>query len=372
MKFAIITHVVHKFQDGGILAYAPYVREMNIWGRHVDQVVLASPREKNGEKRAIDISYENKDIRYLKLYPFNFVTILSALRALVVMPINMIIIFMAMQKADHIHLRCPGNVGLLGCLVQILFPGKPKTAKYAGNWDPKSKQPLSYRLQKKILSNTFLTKKMSVLVYGEWENQSPNIKPFFTATYASEKLGTSVNRSWDSPTNFMFVGSLSKGKRPVYALQLIEELRNQNIPATIKFYGDGVERDTLEAYIAAHNLGTCASVLGNQESHIVEQAYKESDFLILPSKSEGWPKVVAEAMFWGCIPVVTKISCVPWMLDKGRRGVLIDHDLTSDVSKLQKLMGDQQRLKTISDEAVLWSRTYTLDYFEKEIKKLLA
>jgi hypothetical protein len=33
------------------------------------------------------------------------------------------------------------------------FPNKPKTAKYAGNWDPKSKT-WTY-MQQKILSNTF-------------------------------------------------------------------------------------------------------------------------------------------------------------------------------------------------------------------------
>jgi len=75
-----------------------------------------------------------------------------------------------MVQADYIHLRCPGNMGL-EALVQMLFPNKPKTAKYAGNWNPKSKQPWSYRLQKWILSYTFLTQNMQVLVYGEWSNQ---------------------------------------------------------------------------------------------------------------------------------------------------------------------------------------------------------
>ena len=42
--------------------------------------------------------------------------------------------YKAMKWADHIHLRCPGNIGLLGCIVQIAFPKKVKTVKYAGNW----------------------------------------------------------------------------------------------------------------------------------------------------------------------------------------------------------------------------------------------
>src|SRR5690606_34200508 len=49
----------------------------------------------------------------------------------------------------------------------------------------------------------------------------------------------------------------------------------------------------------------------------------DSHFLILASKSEGWPKAVAEAMFFGCILIVTPVSCVPWMLNYGSRGILI-------------------------------------------------
>jgi hypothetical protein len=45
---------------------------------------------------------------------------------------------------DHIHLRCPGNMGLIGCFIQMLFPSKTKTAKYAGNWVPNNLGPISY------------------------------------------------------------------------------------------------------------------------------------------------------------------------------------------------------------------------------------
>ena len=57
---------------------------------------------------------------------------------------------------------------------------------------------------------------------------------------------------------------------------------------------------------------------GFSEKELLKKNYLKSHFLILPSKSEGWPKAVAEAMFFGCIPVATTVSCVPWMLGKGK------------------------------------------------------
>jgi len=128
----------------------------------------------------------------------------------------------------------------------------------------------------------------------------------------------------------------------------------------------------LEAYIRDKDLNDTVVLYGNQSSEIVESAYKNSDFLLLPSKSEGWPKAVAEAMFWGCVPLVTKVSCVPWMLGEGGRGVLLEADLNKDVAQIEAFISNTKSLEEISVEAQKWSHQYTLDYFEAEIKTLLS
>ena len=268
------------------------------------------------------------------------------------------------------HLRCPGTIGLIGCFVQLLFPNKPKTAKYAGNWDPKAKQPFSYRLQKGILSNTFLTKNMKVLVYGNWEGQTKNIIPFFTATYPETKKRGVVSREYSKPYKAIFVGTLSSGKRPLYAIQLINSLKKRGIQITLDIYGEGVEQKAIELKIKELRLENEVTLHGNQISEVIEEAYKSSHFLILPSKSEGWPKVVAEAMFWGCIPIVTSVSCVPWMLDFGARGFLVVLNIEKDIENITRNLKDN-KLKELSINAQVWSQQYTIDTFEKEIIKLL-
>jgi glycosyltransferase involved in cell wall biosynthesis len=276
-----------------------------------------------------------------------------------------------MQKADHIHLRCPGNIGLLGSLVQILFPNKAKTAKYAGNWDPKSKQPLSYRLQKWILSNTFLTRNMQVLVYGAWEGSSINIKPFFTATYNKTDKSPIIPKDLKSRIHFIFVGALVSGKNPLYAIQLLEKLYKKGYDVALALYGEGVERKKLADYISQNNLESIISLEGNQTQDIVKIAYESSHFVLLPSESEGWPKAIAEGMFWGCVPVSTKVSCVPFMLDYGNRGVLLEMDLEKDVRQMEDLFRNEADYISKSQKASDWSRNYTLDVFEEEIIKLL-
>ncbi len=370
MKFAVITHIEHFEKDGSFYSYGPYVREMNLWFKSADEVnVVGTFSSKN--PGSIDLPYKAASLQLIKVPSFDITSVTQVGRAILVLPGILKRIYKVMLGADHIHLRCPGNMGLLGAIVQVFFPKKKKTAKYAGNWDPKAKQPWSYKLQKWILSNTFLTRNMQVLVYGAWPNQSKNIKPFFTATYTEADKKAFPQRKYDLPLRFLFVGSLVPGKLPLYVLELVNELISKGFPAELHFYGDGPQKELLLEFITEHHLEKSVFLHGNQSAAAVAEAYTKSHFLILPSKSEGWPKAIAEAMWWGVIPIATPISCVPWMLDHGNRGILIKAKLESDAAQLEAFLKDKMGLKDMAQKASAWSRNYTLDLFEAELKKLL-
>lgn len=368
MKIAIITHVLHGSDNGNYFAYGPYVREMNIWTKFVDEAILVAPYAEHA-KTAIDLQYSHNNIVFRKVPAFDLLTPIGILKSLVKLPGIIIAIFAAMRNSDHIHLRCPGNIGLLGCFVQIFFPRKRKTAKYAGNWDPNAAQPFSYKLQKWLLSNTFLTRNMTVLVYGEWPNATANVKPFFTASYFDADKIPLQQRAMMQPVRFLFVGTLSEGKRPLYAVELVHKLNLSGINATLELYGEGKCRREIEKYIETNQLKS-VTLLGNQDQHTVCEAYRKSHFLLLPSKSEGWPKAVAEAMFWGCVPASTKISCVPYMLGDGR-GILLDIDAENDLEQLRNYIFDLNLYNDAAKRGVEWSQQFTFERFESEIRKLL-
>ncbi|HEA29124.1 MAG TPA: glycosyltransferase [Leeuwenhoekiella sp.] len=369
MRFLIISHTPHQITQKGLAAYAPYVKEINLWIKHIDEVEVIAPKAKN--KLGLPLDYDHKNLIFSPIPAISLVSIFQVIRAILLAPYLFYKICMAMSRADHIHLRCPGNIGLLGCLAQLFFPKNKKTAKYAGNWDPSASQPWSYRLQKYILSHEKLTKNMTVLVYGDWPSLSKNCKSFFTASYSEEKKVKLKQRKYDLPLRFLFVGSLVKGKRPLYALKLVRELIKNEIPSELHVYGDGPLFVEMQRYIQENDLDKFIYLYGNKDFTTIEQAYRKSHFLILPSKSEGWPKVVTEAMWWGVVPVVTRISCVPWMLAEGSRGILIKGNLKKDAKKLNKELSNKIALRTKSHKAQLWSQKYTTEFFEAEVKKLL-
>jgi len=370
MKLLVISSAPFIRKSKNLFAYSPYINEMEIWRKNVDSIMFCCPFwEKENDLLVKKIPFDIDQIFELK--DFNFTSISNAIQSFPILFYNVFLLFYAIFKADVIHLRCPGNIGLLGCFVQIFFPFKTKTAKYAGNWDPMSKQPFSYKLQKWILNNTFLTKNMKVLVYGEWKNQSKNIKPFYTATY-SEKDKTSIKiRNFRGKIIFLFVGTLSQGKRPLYAVKLIEKINKLNERCVLHIYGDGILNNEIRDYIKNNQLETCVFLFGNKDKETIKIAYQKSHFLVLPSKSEGWPKVIAEAMFWGCLPIATPVSCVNNMLDFGNRGIILSIDLEKDYNSIFEILNNDEVYIRRVQEALNWSRKFTLDFFESEIEKLI-
>jgi glycosyltransferase involved in cell wall biosynthesis len=180
---------------------------------------------------------------------------------------------------------------------------------------------------------------------------------------------------------------------------------SKGVPVKLEYYGDGSLKKKIQAYIETKNLEPFVCLMGNQKQEVLKEAYKNSHFLVLASKSEGWPKAVAEAMFFGCIPVATGVSCVPWMLSPpapeggakkiifAKRGVLIpdlwqrkekrkktgsEGSLVGSLNmvgftaeKITELIKNPEEMRQMSLAGQEWSQEYTLEKFESEIKKLL-
>lgn len=369
MKFLIISHVLHKKYHDLYFGYAPYVKEMNLWIKEMEEVSVVAPCI-GVKPDTIDIHYNGK-IKFVSVPAFSLISFSEILKSIVVFPFIFFKVVNAMRHTDHIHLRLPGNMGLIGVIAQIFFPSKPKSVKYAGNWDPNSNQPWSYRLQKRIVRNTFLSRNIKVLVYGAWENQSKNIVPFFTASYIENEIFEVEKKTLDGKINLIFVGTLTANKRPMLAVKTLKSLIDSGIDTKLELYGEGSERVHIEKYVREHHIENHVHLMGNQDAEVLKKAYQKAHFLIFASQSEGWPKVVAEAMIWKCLPITTRVSCVPYMLDYGNRGSLVNPNI-EEIN--QAILFYQNNISEYQDKcqnAYLWSKEFTLEKFEKEIYKII-
>jgi glycosyltransferase involved in cell wall biosynthesis len=372
IRFLIVSYAIHKTTDGAWYSYAPYVREMNLWLKHVDEVVVVAPLDE-GMPDALDLSYVHPKLKFVRVPKIDFTTRDKAIKSALNLPFVLWVIFRYMIWANHIHLRCPGNLGLLGVIAQMFFPFKRKTIKYANNWDWRSKQAKSYRWQQHILRSDWFTHRAKVLVYGDWNEKSRNIVPFYTASYTnSDKLPVEIRElSSNQVIELIFVGTITANKRPLTALKTLAILNSKGYNCRLTVIGGGYQLKEMVEAAEAMGLSDRLVVTGKISPQEVVGHLSKAHFLVFMSMSEGWPKVVAEAMWWGCVPISTDVSCVKSMLGHGSRGIIVEPKAEQVANTIVGFMDKPEDYRQMAQAGLEWAREYTLERFESDIVKFL-
>ena len=97
-------------------------------------------------------------------------------------------------------------------------------------------------------------------------------------------------------TVILAVLRLVKGKRPKDAIDIIDTLQEEHPDVTLYLCGDGHLRDTLEEYVHMNGLDEYVTFLGQIEYERMPQLYRTCDIVLLPSETEGCPRVILEAL----------------------------------------------------------------------------
>ncbi|HYE72144.1 MAG TPA: hypothetical protein VEF04_02395, partial [Blastocatellia bacterium] len=207
-KLLVISHVVHYLHDGVLYAYGPYAREIDIWADLFPEVMIASPcRMEPPPQDAIPFTRSNVSIK--PQLETGGDALSEKAKQLLTLPVHFYNLCIAIRQADAVHVRCPGNLGLMGALLAPIF-SRHLIAKYAGQWNGYANEPFTVKLQRKVLSSRWW--RGPVTVYGEWPKQPDHIIPFFTSmmeasqvklaqTYASRK-------KLEMPLRILFSGRL--------------------------------------------------------------------------------------------------------------------------------------------------------------------
>lgn len=112
---------------------------------------------------------------------------------------------------------------------------------------------------------------------------------------------------------FGYVGRLSKEKDAINLLQAVKILKKRSKKNfKLIIVGDGPERDNLIDFVNTHKLDDIVVLVG-EKSDVVPY-FSIIDTLVLPSKTEGLPTVLLEAMAMECMIVSTNCGGVEEIL----------------------------------------------------------
>lgn len=320
MKLLIVGHTAHFKKQGQIVGWGPTVREIDWLARAFDSVIhLACLHPGNPPSSAVP--YESDRIHFVGVPPAGGLTLRSKFRAVLIAPYYIQSILKQLPKADVIQIRTPGILGLYGLLLVSLFSNQPRWVKYAGNWMETGSTPLSFRIQRGWLARGL--SRGPVVINGHWPDQRNFIFSFLNPSLNLPEIHqakqNTASKQLTYPIKLVFAGRLEANKRPMTAIEVVRKLR-EHIPIHLDIFGDGPERPRCQKKVTEYNLQEQICFHGWTTQDAVKTYLCQAHFILHPSLSEGWPKILSEGMAFGAVPVASNISSIPQVLNEFQCG----------------------------------------------------
>jgi hypothetical protein len=273
-------------------------------------------------------------------------------------------------KSDAVHTPIPGDIGTIGMLLAVLFQ-KPLFVRHCGNWlKPITNAEFFWKwFMEKFAGN----RRVMLATGGSQEAPSQKnkaIRWIFSTTMTEEELGASrVSRCLDPGSAKLII--VCRQEREKGAGVVIESMPVilRNLPnATLDVVGDGGALEEFQSL--ARRLGVSDRIrFHGKVGHdgVIELLHQADLFCYPTSASEGFPKVVLEALACGVPVVTTRVSVLSELIATGA-GVLLEEISPSSVARaVNQTLSDPGRYREMSLIALETASAYSLERWRNTI-----
>ena len=372
MRLLIVSHVVHYEHGGGYHAYSPYAKEIEMWADLFEEVVIAAPCR--NEAPTQDSCLLNRpNIRLAPQKEVGGPSWQAKAGIVTALPRMVVDLSREMKGMDAIHVRCPGNLGLLGALLAPMF-SKRLIAKYAGQWNGYPSEEWTVRLQRRILRSSWW--RGPVTVYGRRDDDPKHVVNFFSSMFTSEQLvrarACALARRWHDPLTVAFTGRFSKAKNVDVLLRAIAALRSEGARLNGLIIGDGPEASALRELARELGIADKVEFTGAVPPERIPDLLERADIFVLASHSEGWPKAIAEAMAFGLVCIGSDLGLIRMFLGEGRGLTVRPGDVAALTDALRRVVAAPEPYETMRTSASQWARGYSLEGLREALRSLMT
>ncbi len=168
------------------------------------------------------------------------------------------------------------------------------------------------------------------------------------------------------PNQILFAGIIIPRKQVLELLQAMVTVKRVVPTVQLRLAGDthdpfdgsGQYFAELQAFIAREQLAENVQFLGNLSEEALLKEYETCSLLVLPSVQETTPMVIMQAMAAGKAVVASRVGGVPYQVEDGQTGLLIDSgDVPALAEALLKLLQNNNlrtrmghKAKTVAEE----------------------
>jgi len=317
-RLLIISNMAHYCRGEELVGWGPTVEEISHVASLFSEVVHIGCLH-DGPPPASALPYSCANLSFVPVSPAGGRSLRDKAGILARFPSYARAIRKELPKADAVHVRAPANISLLAMvLLAVVRKPRRRWIKYAGNWQPDRAEPLSYGLQRWILRHNFC--RATVTVNGRRTNDRPHVvtfpNPCFSRAEYDRARAAAARKSLEPgrAVTLAFVGVLSSNKGPDVVVDVLARLRAQGVAAHLEMAGDGPMRAELEEQTRALGVERHVDFHGFLPHPHVMALHARAHFVLLPSRSEGWPKVLSEGMAHGAVPIASAVSSIPQVL----------------------------------------------------------
>lgn len=147
------------------------------------------------------------------------------------------------------------------------------------------------------------------------------------------------------------VGRMTSQKKYLRFLNVLAQLRNQNIEFQWYVLGDGGQRKEIEEKIRKFHLEDCVFLEGLTDNPY--KYMKHCDLFVLPSDWEGFPTVTVEAKVLNCAVLATDVSGIQEQIVHGKTGWIVENNEKAIYEGLKYLLEHDSVINAIrSNEGI--------------------
>lgn len=316
MQLLIVSHTPHYRRNGELVGWGPTVREIDALAELFQSVVHVAPLHPEPAPPSA-LPYRRPHVRVRAVAPAGGTRWRDKLGILARAPGWARVIAQELKQADVAHVRCPAGISLVALGV-LAMRGRAarRWAKYAGAWRPPRPDAWSNRVQRWWLARRW--RRGWVSINGSWPGQPAHVRSFLNPCLSAEELAegreAARDKKLERPLRLAFVGRLQPDKGAPAAVEIVKRLRRRGVEATLELAGEGPARTPAEG-VTYHGWLPRPAVAG---------IYARAHLLVLPTRTEGWPKVLSEGMAYGAVPVAGAVGSIPELLGRFGTGRALD------------------------------------------------
>ena len=152
------------------------------------------------------------------------------------------------------------------------------------------------------------------------------------------------NLHLDREKQIIFVGSFKPVKGHQLMIDGFAKFVQKNKDYQLLFVGSGALESELKTYVKEKQLSNFIQFLGQKSTSELVQLYNKAEIFALNSFSEGFPKVILEALACGCKVISTKVGSVPDILGHNYPFFIEEHTAVSVFNTLEKIVQTEDRI----------------------------